>query len=208
MPIIPPMSLLTVVIQAGGRSRRMGQDKGMLEIAGISLVQHILTRTKGLGNQTLITTNHPQNYAHLGVPLVGDAQPGAGALPGLQTALQAATTDHVLLLACDMPFINPALLQFMISLRSQADVIVPRWNGYYQPLHAIYARQTVLTALNQALANGQKRMISFYDAVQVKTVEPETITQFDPKGLTFFNANTPAELAEAEQIWSKLENSL
>jgi molybdopterin-guanine dinucleotide biosynthesis protein A len=96
----------------------------------------------------------------------------------------------------------------MVSLKEQADVIVPKWEDYFQPMHAIYARQPVLTALNHALAHGKKRMISFYDDVSVKSIEPATIQQFDPEGYTFFNANTPEELAEAERIWSKIQKHL
>ena len=78
--------MVTVVIQAGGRSSRMGQDKGLVLLAGRALVEHVLARVDGLGDEVLITTNNPAGYAYLGVPLAGDAAPGAGACRALPRA--------------------------------------------------------------------------------------------------------------------------
>lgn len=191
---------ITIAIQAGGRSSRMGQDKGLALLAGKPMIEHVLARVAGLGQEILITTNNPAGYAYLGLPMAGDAEPGAGALPGLYTALSAARAETVLLLACDMPFVNRALLVYLLSLADQADVIVPYWQDQYQTMHAVYARDPVRAAVAVALARGQKRMIGFYDQVRVRAVAAAEITPFDPDGLTFFNANTPAELAAAATI--------
>ena len=191
--------MVTVVIQAGGRSSRMGQDKGLVLLAGRALVEHVLARVDGLGDEVLITTNNPAGYAYLGMPLASDATPGAGALPGLQTALQAAHGDHVLVVACDMPFLNRPLLAHLLSLAPQADVVVPQWADRYQTLHAVYARRPCLAAVTQALAAGEKRLISFYPQVQVRAVTAAEVAEFDPAGRTFFNVNTPDDLAEARR---------
>jgi molybdopterin-guanine dinucleotide biosynthesis protein A len=193
-------NMLSVVIQAGGQSSRMGQDKALLPLAGRPMIEHILTRIAGLGDETLITTNEPENFEYLGLPLASDEEPGAGALPGLRTALQAAQGDQVLVLACDLPFVNRLLLEHQLSLVSKADVIVPRWGGNYQTLHAVYARKKVLEAVDEALAQGERRMISFYPQVDVYSLSPEEIAEFDPKGRSFFNVNTPEDLAEAERL--------
>ncbi len=198
---------VTIAIQAGGRSSRMGQDKGLALLAGKPMIEHMLARVAGLGQEILITTNNPAGYAYLGLPLAGDAEPGAGALPGLYTALAAAQGETVLLLACDMPFVNRDLLAYLLSLADQADVIVPYWEDQYQTMHAVYARDPVRAAVAAALAQGQRRMIGFYDQVRVRTVTAAEITPFDPDGLTFFNANTPAELAAAEAIKSAARSS-
>lgn len=191
---------VTVAIQAGGRSSRMGQDKGLALLAGKPMIEHVLAQVAGLGQEILITTNNPDGYAYLGLPLAGDAEPGAGALPGLYTALSAARGQTVLLLACDLPFLNRELLVYLLSLADQADVVVPYWQDQYQTMHAVYARDPVRAAVAAALARGQKRMIGFYDQVRVRPVTAAEITPFDPGGLTFFNANTPAELSAAEAI--------
>lgn len=178
----------------------MGQDKGVVPLAGKPMVEHVLERVRGLGDEILLTTNFPEQYAYLNLRMASDEEPGAGALPGLLTALRAAANPHVLIVACDMPFLNRPLLQYQLSLAEQADVIVPFWEENYQPMHAVYGRERCLAAVEKALARGRRRLISFYDDLHVHTIPPDTIRQYDPAGRTFFNANTPEELAQAENF--------
>lgn len=192
--------MISVVIQAGGESSRMGRDKGLVPLAGRPMIEHILTRVDGLGGELLITTNDPDDYEYLGIPLASDEVPGAGALPGLYTALSASKGNTVLLIACDMPFVNRLLLEYLLSLAHEGDVIVPRWNGMYQTMHAVYARKRTLQAVEAALESGERRMISFYPQVKVRPVTPEEIAEYDPRGRSFFNVNTPEDLAEAERF--------
>lgn len=189
--------MISVVIQAGGRSSRMGRDKGLVALAGRPMIAHVIERVGDLGDELLITTNDPAGYAFLGLPTASDAEPGSGALPGLQTALRAARGEFVLLVACDMPFLDRALLAYQLSLAPQADVVVPRWDGRFQPMHAVYRRAACLTAVTAALDNGEMRMISWYSQVDVRAVPETAVAQYSPDGRTFFNVNTPEELAQA-----------
>lgn len=195
--------MLTIAIQAGGRSSRMGRDKGLIPLGGRSLIEHVLHRVEGLGDEVLITTNQPDAYAFLGMRMVGDRQPGAGALDGLLTALEAAHGKRVLLLACDMPFVNRALLEHMLAIRTDAEVVIPERGGRLQPMHAIYAKSCV-GPVSEALENGEKRMISFFPHIRTRIVEQEVLDQYDPDGLSFFNANTPEDLTRAEKLLSEL----
>lgn len=192
--------MLSVVIQAGGQSSRMGRDKALVPLADQPMIQHVLARLVGLGDETLVTTNNPDRFEFLDLPLVSDEDPGAGALPGLRTALRAARGDRVLIVACDMPFVNRLLLEYLITLSTQADVVVPRWNDRYQTMQSVYARKNCLAAVEDALAQGERRMISFYPQVKVRIVSPEEIAEYDPRGRSFFNVNTPEDLFEAEQL--------
>jgi len=191
--------MLSIAIQAGGRSERMGRDKARVLLAGQPLITHVLGRVAHLGTDILVTTNAPEDYAFLGVHLAGDEQPGAGALAGLRTALRAARYETVLVLACDLPFVCLPLLEHMLKLAPQADAVVPRWQGEFEPLHAVY-RRTCLTAIDLSLAEGRQRMISFLPAVRLTVVEEDQIAAYDPQGLTFFNVNTPDDLQTAERI--------
>lgn len=196
------MKKRTVAIQAGGRSRRMGRDKGLCLLAGRSLVEHVIGRTASLADELLITTNKPSDYAFLGLPLFADEISGAGALFGLQTALRSAQGATVLVVACDMPFLHTELCAYLWhqAERQSADVVIPIWDGVPQPLHAIYRPATCLPAIERALACGQHRMIGFHPELEVFTLSEAEIARFDAEGLTFFNANTPAELIVAEKI--------
>jgi len=192
--------VLTIAIQAGGESHRMGRNKALLPLAGRSLIEHLLARLEGLGDEILITTNRPQDYSFLGLRLVSDLFPGIGALTGLHAALAAAHGRSVLVLACDMPFICRPLLEHLVGLAPQADVVIPRHGDKYEPLHAVYNPRNCLPALENALAAGAKRLISFFPQVKVLTVEESELSRLDPHGLSFFNINTPEDLAQAERI--------
>jgi molybdopterin-guanine dinucleotide biosynthesis protein A len=194
--------MVSVAIQAGGRSGRMSRDKALVPLAGRWLITHVLERAAPLGDEVLVTTNSPGDYAFLGgVRLVPDEQPGAGALAGLRTALRAARCETVLVLACDLPFVCVPLLEHMLCLASAADAVIPRWRGELEPLHAIY-RRACLPSIDRALAEGRRRMISFLPDIRATILEEDQVAAFDPHGLTFFNINTPADLRIAEGILS------
>ena len=191
--------MITIAVQAGGRSSRMGRDKALVPLGGKPLIEHVLARLEGFGDEVLVTTNRPEEYAFLGQRLVEDADPGAGALHGLSSALGAAQGDRVVLVGCDMPFVSRPLIEHMLQVDSEADVVVPRFGERLHPLHAIYAK-SCSTPVREALAAGEKRMISFFPQVQVQIVEQEVVEGYDPAGLSFFNVNTPEDLAEAERL--------
>jgi molybdenum cofactor guanylyltransferase len=194
--------MLSISIQAGGQSRRMGTDKALVQLGGLPLIEHVLKRVEGLGDEILITSNHTESLSYLGIPIVPDPIPGAGALAGLETALHAAQGDYVLILACDMPFVNRKLLCHMIELAPSGDIIVPIHAGYFEPLHAIYNKEC-LPNIQASLKNGQTRVISFFDEVQVQVIDEGKIATFDPQGMSFFNINTPEDLAFAERYLSQ-----
>ena len=187
----------TLVIQAGGRSSRMGRDKGLVELAGQPLIEHVIRRLAGLTQEGVITTNNPEAYAGFGHRTAGDRQPGAGALAGLATALEAAHGDRVLVVACDMPFASRALADYMLALSAEAEAVVPRPEGEFEPLFAVY-RRACLPAIERALDEGRKRVISFFPFVRLRAVEEAEARSIDADPYIFFNVNTPADLTEAE----------
>ena len=181
----------------------MGRDKALLPLGEMSLIEHVLRRVEGLGDEVLITTNQPDAYAFLGMQMVGDRRPGAGALNGLLTALEAGHGDRVLLLACDTPFVNRALLEHMLAINTDAEVVIPERGERLQPMHAIYAKSCA-GPVSEALENGEKRMISFFPHIRTRIVQQEVLDQYDPDGLSFFNANTPEDLTKAEKLLDEL----
>lgn len=195
--------MISIAIQAGGQSRRMGQDKGLVPLNNVPLIEHVISNLTGLADETIITTNHPENYQYLNLPLASDKYPGAGALNGLQTALEAAHGEHVFVIACDMPFVNSDLVRYIFSNANKADVVIPHFEDKFQPLHALYHRNNCLPAIKQVLSKNQKRMISFYPLIAVHKISWQEIARFDPGGQSFKNINTPEELAQAEQTFTQ-----
>ena len=193
--------MLSVVVQAGGQSSRMGQDKALKLFMGRPLIQRVIERLQPFADELLVTTNHPEEYAFLNLPLFTDLRPGRGALGGLYTAISSASHPVVAVVACDMPFASAELFQYAseVMVNEAADVVIAKTNEGYEPLHAVYRRETCLSAIDAAIASDQWRMDSWFPQVRMRLLTPAEIRRFDPDGLAFSNINTPLEFEQAEQ---------
>jgi molybdopterin-guanine dinucleotide biosynthesis protein A len=193
--------MLSLAIQAGGESSRMGQDKALLPLHGQPLVTRVMARLSGIASEILVTTNRPDDFRFLGVPLYPDLYPGTGALGGLYTALQAAGQPLVAVVACDMPFASAGLLAYSSDrlLSSGADVAIPRSEEGFEPFHAVYRRETCLPAVKKALEAGERRLISWFPDVNISPILPEEWLPHDPNLLAFWNLNTPEDFRQAER---------
>ena len=198
---------LTIVIQAGGESRRMGRDKGLVPFLGQPLVQRVLERLRPIAGEVLVSTNHPENYAFLGVPLFPDLIPGRGALGGLYTALSAASLPLAAVVACDMPFINARLLQAQAGRiqEVQADIVIPHTGEGLEPFHAVYRRETCLSPVRAAIEQDKWRVDAWFAQVKVEIFRQEEIQRYDPHLRSFQNVNTPEELQAAEQLARQID---
>lgn len=190
---------ITIAILAGGKSQRMGQDKAFLPFNGRFLIQTVIDTVAPLADELIIITNNPAEYAPFELPLFSDRFPDNGSLGGLQTAVYHATHPHTLVVACDMPWLNPALLHHLICLRHEADIIVPRWNDFPEPLHAIY-NKNCLPAIDEKVAVKQLKITRFYEDMRVRYVDKEEIERFDKNGRSFANINTRQQLTEASRL--------
>jgi molybdopterin-guanine dinucleotide biosynthesis protein A len=187
------------VVLAGGKSRRMGRDKSHLVLQGETLVTRSVRTLASLTDDLILVTNTPELFADLGARLTGDAIPGGGALSGIHAGLLAARHEWALVVACDMPFFNLDLLRYMASLTSGYAVVVPRWQGELETLHAFYSRKCI-PIVEPILRRGGGRIIEFYNFVSVRYVEPDEIARFDPEGMGFFNVNSPEDWEQAQAL--------
>ena len=194
--------MLTIVVQAGGQSSRMGEDKALKTFLGRPLIQRVVERLSPIADEIIVTTNRPADYTFLNLRLTADLKPGRGALGGLYTAIALATHPIVAVVACDMPFASPTLIERMNSLlvEEEVDVIIAKSNEGYEPLHAVYRRDTCLPAIESAIEADQWKVIAWFPQVKVRVLTPEEINAADPEGLAFWNVNTPEEFAKAEEI--------
>ena len=193
--------MLSVVIQAGGQSTRMGENKALKLFLGRPLIQRVRERVEPIADELLVTTNQPDECAFLDLPLFPDIKPGRGALGGLYTALVSASHPQVAVVACDMAFASAPLLVAAARLleQEQADVVIAETSEGFEPLHAVYRRETCVAAVASAIEADQWRMISWFSKVRVRKLTHEELGQFDPDGLAFWNLNTPEEFSEAER---------
>ena len=194
--------MLSVVIQAGGQSSRMGEDKALKPFLGQPLIQRVMDRVFPIADELIVTTNHHEDYAFLQARLVSDLIPDRGALGGLYTAIASATNPFVAVIACDMPFASPKLIEGMTTLMVQheADVVIAKSDGGYEPLHALYRRETCLPAIEAAVHADKWKVIAWFPQVKVYELTAEELNSLNPDGLAFWNVNTPEEFAEAERI--------
>jgi molybdenum cofactor guanylyltransferase len=194
--------MLTVAVQAGGESSRMGQDKALVPFLGQPLIQRVCTRLKPIADEMFVTTNRPADYSFLSLPLFSDTSFGHGPLSGLYTSLLSASQPFIGLVACDMPFVSPDLLAYQAKVleTDAADITIPLSKDGYEPLHAVYRRETCLPVVEWALKNAQWKLIGWFSKVNVRALSFEECRQVDPTGLAFTNINTPQELAEAEDL--------
>lgn len=203
----PPLS---AAILAGGRSTRMGVDKARLRLApdGPTLIELVIAAVRAVADDITIVANDDR-LAALGLPIARDTVPNTGALGGIEAAVAHARHDHCLVVACDMPFLAPSLLRALAAAPRDYDVLAPRLtvganrqgqsDGVYETLHAIYGR-AALPAIRAQLAAGHYRVIGFFPEVRVRAFPEERVRALDPALRSFFNANTPARLAEARAL--------
>jgi molybdopterin-guanine dinucleotide biosynthesis protein A len=191
---------ISLAIQAGGKSRRMGEDKGLKLFLGRPLIQRVVERLSPFADEILVTTNHPADYAFLNLRLVPDLIPGRGALGGLYTALASASYPIVAVVACDMPFANAALFEVAVRLlvEEEVDAVVPRSSGGLETMHAVYRGAACLPFIKDAIQANQLKVIDWFSAVRVRELSLDEIAVIDPTGLVFRNVNTPEEFYEAE----------
>ena len=192
---------ITGIILAGGKNLRMGKNKAFLEING----RRIIDRTKDLFleifDEVLVVTNSPLEYVDLNLRLVADLIPEKGSLGGIYTGLFHSSHARAFVAACDMPFLNRSLIQHLIQRAPNFDIVIPKTDDGFQPLHAVYS-QNCLPFMEELLRQNNLKIIDFFRRVEVCEVPMEEILPLDPDLRAFLNINTPEDFREIERSFS------
>jgi len=178
----------------------MGRDKRFLDLHGVSLLEHVLTRLRPIVGELIVVTRGADPLPGLDARMVTDRYPGMGVLAGVHAGLFAARNEWAYVVAGDMPLLSRALLTAMTSMADDqtVDVIVPRWNGMLEPLHGLYRAATCAQAAERALQSGRRRIVAFYPEVRVRVMTEVEVRRWDPDGESFLNVNTPGEWQAAQ----------
>ena len=201
---------LSAAVLAGGKSERMGQDKAFLRLEpdGPMLLEIVLSRLRMVADDLIIVANDADRHQGFGARVVPDALPGYGTLSGIHAALVAAAHEHCLVVACDMPMLDPAVLNYLAMQPRDYDVLIPQTPGVsrqgnsgqiFQTLHAIYSRRCVEPIAAQ-LAAGNREVVGFFSQVDVRVPDREALLALDPQELTYMNTNTPDALDVAREL--------
>lgn len=195
---------ITGVIQAGGRSTRMGgRPKALLELGGRRIIDRVADVVRDVADDVLIVTNTPELYASLDLPMVPDAFPDHGSLGGIYSGLRAAAGDTAFTVACDMPFLMTEVARLVTGRAGEADVVVPRVGEQFETLHACYAK-SCLGPIEARLRAGRLKIVGFYDEVRVLPIEAGEVARFRAPEIVFMNVNTPEELEAARRLLPEL----
>ena len=195
---------VTGVIQAGGRSTRMGgEPKALLELGGKRIIERVVDAVGSVLDDLLVVTNTPERYAFLGLPMVPDAFPDGGALGGIYTGLRAAGGDAAFTVACDMPFLHPAIVRLVVERAGEADVVIPRTGDQLETMHAVYGKGC-LGPMQARLRAGALKIVGFFPDVHVVELDAAGIARHRPPEVAFMNVNTPAELARARALAAEI----
>jgi molybdopterin-guanine dinucleotide biosynthesis protein A len=186
------------VVLVGGKSRRFGRNKALELLEGERLIDRQVRKVKSLFAEVLIITNEPELYLDIDATIIKDVIPGQGPLGGIYTGLLFSRGESVFVTACDMPFIQPAVMKRMVKLAGDYDVVIPEKQDGLEPLHAIYSSRCV-PQIKKKLDRQVLQVISFFSAMKVFRFPEEEIRQLDPVGLTFFNINTPDDMVRARE---------
>ena len=185
---------VTGVLLAGGKSRRMGQDKALLQLDGMALFKHSLALLQQFFATILIAGDRP-DLSQPGIPAVPDVYPGS-ALGGLHTGLQAAETDWIFVAPCDMPYPDARIVSLLLNHRSGVDSVVPRTTDGYEPVFALYHKNCLLP-IEQMLRQNQYRIYDFYQRIQIRYLDPPRLPESWKRSL--INLNTPDQLARIKE---------
>lgn len=188
----------------------MGTDKALLQLGPDAppLAKLVIDRVRTVAEDVMLIGPARPGYATLGTPIVPDRFPDTGPLGGIATALAVAKHDFCLVVACDMPFLNPALLRWMADRPRDYDVLIPRCTVpslhgemlMWQTLHAIYAK-TCLATVEGRLAGGQRAVRDLLGEVRVAAIDEAELRSLDPALESWNNVNTPEALEAARRRW-------
>ena len=196
---MPPFS---VAILAGGKSRRMGQNKALMNLDGMPVLQWELNAVTDATDDLFLVANFPEPYKSFNIAVKPDLTPGKAALGGIYSALAYAKYNWVLLLACDMPLLNPAIIAFLARQRQQTDVVIPLVGKHPETLHAFYHKRC-LPPIQKRIAANRLKVVGFFDEVRVRYVNKMALQAVVPNFDYLINLNTPAEFRRVEDLVKK-----
>ena len=180
---------VTAVILAGGRSRRMGEDKAFLPFPDTPLIGVVFGRLSGLFEKIMIIANDTRRYEKYPCEVIKDIIPGKGPLGGLYTALSFSGTGYSFVTACDMPFLNRELIKHIVGSAGGYDVVIPEFNGRLRPLCAVYSKNC-LKIVEKSISGDDFRITGLLPFLKVRAVKEKESVVFDKKGRSFININT------------------
>jgi len=181
---------MTGLIIAGGKSIRLGQDKRFMKLGGRTCVERVLDAYDRLFDEVLIVADSADAFRSMGVRVVVDVIPGRAAMGGLYTGLYYAKCQRVFAAAADMPFISPAAIRVVLAAAELGDIVIPEVQGKLHPM---------LPALRELVETDELKIqdLARRPGLIVHRLPEPAFQAVEPQFRSFFNINTPEDLAQA-----------
>ena len=181
---------MKALILAGGENKRLPILKGFLELKGRKIIESNIELLKGIFDCVIISTNTPEHYFYLGVPMIGDVINYRGPITGILSALITLKEAEIFVAACDMPFMKPALIRYIVGRwTGRWEAVIPIFEGKPQPLLGIYSKKLV-PRMEESIRNHRRGLREFLSTREVHYVEEEKVREIDQEGRSFVNINT------------------
>jgi molybdopterin-guanine dinucleotide biosynthesis protein A len=186
---------MTGIILAGGKNSRMGRKKAFINVDGNTTIDRILAIFKEVFLEVIIVSNTPEDFSYTGLKVVTDIIPDMGSLGGLYTGLVNMNYERCFVVACDMPYISKSLIKYIIDI-PRYDIVVPKIEGFYEPLFACYSRRCT-NFVKRQLEAGNLRITDLYSYFTVKEIHENEIKKYDSSMRSLVNINTPEDLTSS-----------
>jgi molybdopterin-guanine dinucleotide biosynthesis protein A len=196
---------VTGVLLAGGKSLRMGQDKRYLIVGKQTLLERGLGVLRSMFHEILVVIAQDSPPLKIDARVVRDLVPDCGSLGGIYTGLTQATTPYIFTVACDMPFLNQAVIAQFTDRRDTADIVMARLAARLHPMHALYSKKC-LPAMEQMIAAQQLKIqgLLSHSSLRVQYITEADLLSIDPSWRSFHNVNTPADLEAACSLLARI----
>lgn len=181
---------MDAVILAGGENKRLSVIKGFLEINGRRIIESNIKLLNGIFRRVIISTNTPDFYFSFGIPMVGDILKYRGPMTGILSTLIALEVSQVFVTACDMPFIRPELVRYIVcKWGKEWDAVIPIFENKPQPLLGVYSKR-ISESMEKSIKQGERSLRRFLEMANVLYIPEEEIMVIDKGGKSFVNINT------------------
>jgi molybdenum cofactor guanylyltransferase len=199
---------VTGVLLAGGKSRRMGEDKRYLIVGDQTLLERGLAVLRSIFQEVLVVIGQDSSPLDLDARVVRDLVADCGSLGGVYTGLMQATTPHIFVVACDMPFLDQTVITQFTSRRGTADIVMARLAARLHPMHALYGKGC-LTVMRQMILARQLKVqeLVAHRSLRVQYITEADLLTIDPSWRSFNNVNTPADLVAARALLAQIPPS-
>ena len=193
-----------VILSGGLNTRFSGKNKAFVSVGGKRIIDRLLEVFTELFDDLILVTNHPEEFLQWDLTIVTDIFDLRSSLTGIHTGLFYANNPYAFFSACDTPFLNKDLVGILIEqIEPKIDIIMPQTAAGFEPLCAIYSKRCLKPAEDHLKAKKLKIQWALRSS-RTKTISEKELRRVDPELISFFNINTPQDLARAEEMVAKL----